>query len=112
DVYKRQVGVVLKDNEGNAEATKTKDEQQKTIGKLLGKKDDGTEAHAAASASIGAVSGVDILKAISKSSNISGEIEIEKAKNAAEIATAKKEDTKELTAVQKDAVIACLLYTS
>ncbi|ATQ19024.1 variable large family protein (plasmid) [Borrelia miyamotoi] len=105
---KEIVGVVLKDNEGNAEATKTKDEQQKTIGKLLGKKDDGTEAHAAAaSASIGAVSGVDILKAISKSSNISGEIEIEKAKNAAEIATAKKEDTKEIkNEAQKDAVIA------
>ncbi|QBK63742.1 hypothetical protein EZU68_04845, partial (plasmid) [Borrelia miyamotoi] len=87
---------------------KTKDEQQKSIGKLFGgKTSDGTEQQAAAaSASIGAVSGVDILKAISKSSNISGEIEIEKAKNAAEIAAAKKEDTKELTAVQKDAVIA------
>ncbi|WP_207105136.1 variable large family protein, partial [Borrelia miyamotoi] len=39
--------------------------------------------------------------------NISGEIEIEEAKNAAEIAAAKKEDTKEIkNEAQKDAVIA------
>ncbi|ATQ16696.1 variable large family protein (plasmid) [Borrelia miyamotoi] len=107
---KEIVGVVLKDNEGNAEATKTKDEQQKSIGKLFGgKTSDGTEQQAAAaSASIGAVSGVDILQAIAKSGEAAtGEIKIEEAKNAAEIAAAKKEDTKEIkNEAQKDAVIA------
>ncbi|AHH07845.1 Variable outer membrane protein (plasmid) [Borrelia crocidurae DOU] len=59
------VEVVLKNDEGNAEVTKTGNTEQKSIGKLLGKKDDGTEAHAAAaSASIGAVSGTDMLQAI------------------------------------------------
>ncbi|WP_041177965.1 variable large family protein, partial [Borrelia duttonii] len=55
---KEIVGVVLKKDEGNPEATKTKDDQQKTIGKLFGgKNNDGTETDAAAaSASIGAVS--------------------------------------------------------
>ncbi|WP_434757102.1 variable large family protein [Borrelia puertoricensis] len=104
------VGVVLKDKEGNADATKTAEEQQKSIGKLLGGKDnDGTEAQAAAaSASIGAVIGADILKAIAKSGEAStaGEIKIETAKNAAEIAAAKKEDQKDLKAGQKDAVVA------
>ncbi|UPA19196.1 variable large family protein (plasmid) [Borrelia puertoricensis] len=82
------VGVVLKKGEGDAGATKTAEEQQKSIGKLLGEKNnDGTEAHAAAaSASIGAVTGADILKAIAKSGDVAGEIEIENAKNAAEIA--------------------------
>ncbi|WP_346313292.1 variable large family protein [Borrelia miyamotoi] len=104
------VGVVLKSNEGNAEATKTADTEKKSIGKLLGKKDDGTEAHAAAaSASIGAVSGADILQAIAKSGEVANnDVGIDKAKNAAEIAAAKKEDDKEITidSAKKDAVIA------
>ncbi|WP_430644669.1 variable large family protein [Borrelia puertoricensis] len=104
------VDVVLKDGDGDAGATKTGNTEQKSIGKLLGKKDDGTEAHAAAaSASIGAVIGADILQAIAKSGEAANnDVEIEKAKNAAEIAAAKKEDTKELNAAvaQKDAVIA------
>ncbi|AHH07213.1 Variable outer membrane protein (plasmid) [Borrelia crocidurae DOU] len=103
------VAVVLKENEGNADATKTREDESKTIGKLLGgKANDGEEAQAAAaSASIGAVIGVDILQAIAKSGEVSGEPKIEEAKNAAEIAAAKKEEQKELGAsVRKDAVIA------
>ncbi|WP_434757295.1 variable large family protein [Borrelia puertoricensis] len=101
------VDVVLKEGEGDPNATKTKDEQQKTIGKLLGKgANDGTEAEAAAaSASIGAVTGADILQAIAKSGDVAGEVEIENAKNAAEIAVAKA-DSKDLNVVKKDAVIA------
>ncbi|QTL84169.1 variable large family protein (plasmid) [Borrelia miyamotoi] len=108
---KEIVGVVLKDAEGDAGATKTAEAEKKSIGKLFGTNAaDGTEAHgAAASASIGAVSGADILQAIAKTGEAgSGEIEIAKAKNAAEIAVAKKEAAKELEVaeVQKDAVIA------
>ncbi|WP_025407671.1 variable large family protein, partial [Borrelia parkeri] len=106
---KTMVDIVLKNNEGNAEATKTADTEKKSIGKLFGGKDnDGTEAQAAAAnASIGAVSGADILQAIAKSEEAGAdEIKIETAKNAAEIAAAKKEDTKDLKADQKDAVVA------
>ncbi|WP_155807019.1 variable large family protein [Borrelia crocidurae] len=101
------VGIVLKGDEGNASATKTGDDKR-SVGKLLGKKDDATETvAAAASASIGAVNGADILQAIAKSGEVvNNEVAIEQAKNAAEIAAAKKEDTKELTAAQIDAVIA------
>ncbi|WP_434757355.1 variable large family protein [Borrelia puertoricensis] len=104
------VDVVLKKDEGSAEATKTAEDEKKSIGKLLGKKDNATEAvAAAASASIGAITGADILKAIAKSAEAANnDVGIETAKNAAEIAAAKKEDTKELNAAeaQKDAVIA------
>ncbi|AFI32017.1 Vlp protein, delta subfamily (plasmid) [Borrelia crocidurae str. Achema] len=105
---KEIVGVVLKDNEGNAEATKTGDTEKKSIGKLLGEKTNGgTEQQAAASATIGAVSGADILKAISVSGETSGEPTIQAAKNAAEIASAKKEDNKDLgDSVKKDSIIA------
>ncbi|AHH04275.1 Variable outer membrane protein (plasmid) [Borrelia nietonii YOR] len=108
---KEIVGVVLKKDEGNADATKTAEAEKKSIGKLFGTNAaDGAEAHAAAaSASIGVVSGADILQAIAKSDEAGvGEIEIKKAKNAAEIAVAKKEAAKELEVaeVQKDAVIA------
>ncbi|AFI31664.1 VmpB protein (plasmid) [Borrelia crocidurae str. Achema] len=108
---KEIVGVVLKDNEGNAGATKTGDTEKKSIGKLLGEKTNGgTEQQAAAaSATIGAVSGVDILKAIASSAEAgTGEIKIGEAKNTAEIAASKKEDNKEfgVDSVKKDAVIA------
>nr|ALU64350.1 VlpD9 [Borrelia miyamotoi] len=110
---KEIVGVVLKDGEGDASATKTKEEQQKTIGKLFAKKDDdrAQEAEAAAAnASIGAVSGVDILQAIAKSGEISDNNKnIEEAKDAASIAAAKQtDDKKEIKdeAAKKDAVIA------
>ncbi|ANF34549.1 Variable large protein 15/16 (plasmid) [Borrelia turicatae] len=101
------VGVVL-EGKGNPDATKTGESEQKSIGKLLGKKDDGTEAVAsAASASVGAVTGADILQAIAKSEEAKdNEVEIETAKNAAEIAAAKKDDTKDLNAAKIDAVIA------
>ncbi|QFP42638.1 hypothetical protein F9Y90_06005 (plasmid) [Borrelia miyamotoi] len=104
---KEIVGVVLK-GKGDATATKTADTEKKSIGKLLGTNAaDGTEAQAAAaSASIGAVTGADILQAIASSEKASGEPTIEQAKNAAEIAAAKKEASKEFKADQKDAVIA------
>ncbi|QFP42622.1 hypothetical protein F9Y90_05915, partial (plasmid) [Borrelia miyamotoi] len=104
---KEIVDVVLKDK-GSAEANKTEENDKKDIGKLFSSTaDDATEAEAAkASASIGAVSGADILQAIAKSDEAAtaGDIKINEAKNAAEIAAANKADTKE--AKQKDAVIA------
>ncbi|ATQ18940.1 variable large family protein [Borrelia miyamotoi] len=107
---KEIVGVVLKKGEGDSEATKTADTEKKSVGKLLGKgANDGTETQAAAaSASIGAVSGVDILQAIAKSGEAAtGEIKIEEAKNAAEIAAAKADSKDlEIDSAKKDAVIA------
>ncbi|AHH04413.1 Variable outer membrane protein (plasmid) [Borrelia nietonii YOR] len=105
---KEIVEVVLKKDEGNADATKTAEAEKKSIGNLFGTKAaDGTEAQAAAaSASIGAVSGVDILQAIAKSAEATGEPTIQAASNAAEIAAAKVEATKTLDAAQKDAIIA------
>ncbi|MBW6160969.1 variable large family protein, partial [Pseudomonas aeruginosa] len=107
------VGVVLKKGEGDAGATKTGVTGQKSIGKLFAKKDDdrAQEAEAAAAnASIGAVSGVDILQAISKSGEIAdNNKKIEEAKDAASIAAAKQtDDKKEIKdeAAKKDAVIA------
>ncbi|UPA11706.1 variable large family protein (plasmid) [Borrelia parkeri] len=106
---KTMVDIVLKDNEGNADATKTSGEKNKVVGKLFGGKANAEEAQAAAaSSSIGAVTGADILKAIAKSGEAANnEIEIDQAKNAAEIAAAKKDDNKDFgAAAQKDAVIA------
>ncbi|WP_084538403.1 variable large family protein [Borrelia persica] len=105
---KEIVDVVLKKDEGNANATKTGDTEKKSIGKLLGANGtDGTEQQAAAaSASVGAVSGADILRAIVSSDEVvNNEVAIDQAKNAAEIAVAKKE-TKDLKEHQKDAVVA------
>lgn len=94
--------------QGNADANKIADDDKKDIGKLFSTTaNDATEAVAAkASASIGVVSGADILQAIAKSGDVStvGDIKINEAKNAAEIAAANKADTKE--AKQKDTVIA------
>ncbi len=107
------VGVVL-EGKGDPNATKTKDDQQKTIGKLFdGTKANSTDAEAAAaSASIGTVTGSDILQAIIKSTeNPSVDVAngIEKTKDAAEIAIAPavagKQEIKEVTA-KKDSVIA------
>ncbi|UPA10093.1 variable large family protein (plasmid) [Borrelia nietonii YOR] len=104
------VDVVLKKDEGSAEATKTAEDDKKDIGKLFSTTaDDGTESHAAAaSASIGAVTGSDILQAIAKSGEATSEAKIETAKDAAGIAAAKKEDDKEfgIASAKKDAVIA------
>ncbi|WP_330730350.1 variable large family protein [Borrelia turicatae] len=107
---KEIIEVVLKDK-GDATADKTGNgNEQKTIGKLFGEKtNDGTETQAAAaSASIGAVTGTDILQAIAKSDAVSNDPKIENAKNAADIAAAKQESQKDLTidSAKKDAVIA------
>uniref|UniRef100_UPI0004640562 variable large family protein n=1 Tax=Borrelia hispanica TaxID=40835 RepID=UPI0004640562 len=106
------VGVVLKENEGDEKADKTIDSDKKKVGQLFAKKNDDraqdTEA-AKASASVGAVSGADILQAIAKSSEAVNVDEIDKAKNAAEIAIAPAKDDKKEVAVEsakKDAVIA------
>ncbi|AFI31654.1 variable large family protein [Borrelia crocidurae] len=107
------VEIVLRDGEGSADATKTVDGDKKDIGKLFANEDANRaqEAEAAkASASIGAVSGADILKAIAKAKedpqayNTDG---IEKATDAAEIAIAvnSKKEIKDESA-KKDAVIA------
>ncbi|UPA19351.1 variable large family protein [Borrelia puertoricensis] len=107
---KEIVGVVLKDGDGDA--TKTAEEQQKTIGKLFSEKkaNGGTEAEAAAaSASIGAVTGADILRAIASSSDATaGGVDIDQAKDAASIASGKTDNAKDLTigSAKKDAVIA------
>ncbi|UPA11651.1 variable large family protein (plasmid) [Borrelia parkeri] len=107
------VDVVLKKDEGSAEATKTGDDK-KDIGKLFdGTKANSTDAEAAAaSASIGAITGADILQAIasSKENPATDATEgIEKATDAAEIAIAPavagKQEIKEVSA-KKDVVIA------
>ncbi|AHH07690.1 Variable outer membrane protein (plasmid) [Borrelia crocidurae DOU] len=60
----------------------------------------------AASASIGGISGIDILQAIAKSDMTSNQSKIETAKSASDIAAAAKEDTKTLNEAKKDAIIA------
>ncbi len=98
----------------HADKTNPADADKKDIGKLFGAKTDGNGAEekhiAAASASIGAVSGADILQAIAKSANAAdNEIQIVNAKNAAEIAAAKKENAGtefNVDDAKKDAVIA------
>ncbi|AHH06977.1 Variable outer membrane protein (plasmid) [Borrelia crocidurae DOU] len=102
------VGIVLKEGEGNAEATKTAENEKKSVGGLFAKgtANDGTEAQAAAaSASVGVVSGADILQAISKSVNANTK-DIDAVTNAAEISVANKDSaTKTLDKAQIDAVI-------
>ncbi|WP_430644682.1 variable large family protein [Borrelia puertoricensis] len=102
------VGVVLKDK-GSADATKTGDdgENKKDIGKLFSdtKADAKEENIAKAAASIGAVSGADVLQAIAKSGDANNNVEINNAKDAAELAVAKKDSATKETK-QKDAVIA------
>ncbi|QFP42547.1 hypothetical protein F9Y90_05470 (plasmid) [Borrelia miyamotoi] len=107
------VDVVLKKDEGDAGATKTAEDDKKDIGKLFdGKKDDAKEENIAkAAASIGAVTGADILKAIttSKENPVENATEgIEGATDAAEIAIAKAvNDKKEIKeSAKKDAIIA------
>ncbi|AFI32156.1 variable large family protein [Borrelia crocidurae] len=109
------IGVVLKESEGNAEATKTGDEDKKKVGNLFvgdnGKDEAKEENIAKASASVGAVSGADILKAIAKSKEdpqVNDTDGINAATDAAEIAVAKAVDNKNeiKDATRKDAVIA------
>ncbi|AOW96281.1 variable large family protein [Borrelia miyamotoi] len=108
------VDVVLKDK-GDASATKTGDDK-KDIGKLFtddaGKADAKEENIAKAAASIGAVTGADVLQAIVQSNEnptADSTNGIEKAKDAAEIAIApavnNKKEIKEVSA-KKDAIIA------
>ncbi|ETZ17096.1 Variable outer membrane protein, partial [Borrelia duttonii CR2A] len=102
------VEIVLK-GKGDANATKTKDVQHKDIGKLFEKQANATETEAAAaSASIGAVSGADMLQAIANSAEAKENVEINAASNAAELAVVKNNSaTKTLDALaNKDAVIA------
>ncbi|WP_434757101.1 variable large family protein [Borrelia puertoricensis] len=109
------VDVVLKKDDGNAGATKTGEDEKKDVGNLFaadaGKADAKEENIAKAAASIGAVTGADILQSIASSKenpvadNTNG---IEKATDAAEIAiapaVANKKEIKD--AAKKDAVIA------
>ncbi|UPA14205.1 variable large family protein (plasmid) [Borrelia turicatae 91E135] len=106
------VDVVLK-GKGDASANATKDEgeDKKYIGKLFSEvKANAAEAKeaTAASASIGAVSGADILQAIVKSGNVDNSKNIEDATDAASIAAAKKDNGKKeiKNDAKKDAVIA------
>ncbi|AHH07824.1 Variable outer membrane protein (plasmid) [Borrelia crocidurae DOU] len=104
---KEIVGVVLQ-GEGDATSTKTGDQEKKSAGGLFATNaNDGTELQAAAaSATIGAVTGADILQAIAKSGNADVK-DINTVTNAAEIAVANKNSgTKTLDAAKIDAVIA------
>ncbi|WP_040131962.1 variable large family protein [Borrelia crocidurae] len=104
----RQIVEVVLEDKGSAGTNKTGSTEQQSIGKLLGQKTNGgTEQQAAAAgASVGAVSGADILQAISKSGNAIKKA-IDQVTNAAEIAVANKEDNKDLgDLARKDAVIA------
>ncbi|ANA43952.1 VlpD-type protein (plasmid) [Borrelia hermsii HS1] len=96
---KEIVGVVLK--EGKADADATKDDSKKDIGKLFTATTDANRADnaaaQAAAASIGAVTGADILQAIvqSKENPVANSTDgIEKATDAAEIAVAPAKDNK------------------
>ncbi|AHH06929.1 Variable outer membrane protein (plasmid) [Borrelia crocidurae DOU] len=103
------VGVVLKKGEGNSNATKTEEAERKSIGKLLSGKGatDGEEKHAAAaSASIGSVSGADILQAIAESVETKDNVELDQAADAASIAVAKKDAAADFQNERKDAVLA------
>ncbi|UPA17122.1 variable large family protein (plasmid) [Borrelia coriaceae] len=102
------VDVVIKKGEGNPAFTKTDDTELKSVGKLFSDTPgDATETiAAAASASIGAVTGADILQAIAGSEEAKDQPNIEDAKNAAEIAvTNKNSGTKTLNKANKDAVL-------
>ncbi|WP_038358624.1 variable large family protein [Borrelia hispanica] len=110
---KEIVEIVLK-GKGDAGADVTKGDSKKDVGKLFTTTDanraDNAAAQAAA-ASIGAVSGADILQAIAKSKEdpqVDNTDGIEKAGDAAEIAVAKAVDNKKEIKddAKKDAVIA------
>ncbi|WP_025407665.1 variable large family protein [Borrelia parkeri] len=108
------VNVVLKPNEGDGvkDVTNPLDDDKKKIGKLFGDKtgNGAEEKHiAAASASIGAVTGSDILKAIAKSSDQSVSGKASEAKDSAGLAMANGDSTETTdlnAAAKKDAVIA------
>ncbi|AHH07696.1 Variable outer membrane protein (plasmid) [Borrelia crocidurae DOU] len=112
---KEIVDLVITEGDGQADKTKPADADKKNIGKLFGGKTEDAggaeDKHvAAASASIGAVSGADILKAIAGSnSNVSKDGKVKEANDAAGLALAKGTNTDDdkLTTAEskKDAVI-------
>ncbi|AHH04215.1 Variable outer membrane protein (plasmid) [Borrelia nietonii YOR] len=114
---KEIVDLVIKEGDGQADKTKPVDDDKKNIGRLFGAEtsaDKGAEDKhvAAASASIGAVSGADILKAIA-SANVDAtkDGKVKEVKDAAGLALAKgtgTADDEKLTTAEskKDAVIA------
>ncbi|XXG16311.1 variable large family protein (plasmid) [Borrelia puertoricensis] len=115
---KEIVDLVIKEGNGQADKTKPVDDDKKNIGRLFGAEttadSKGAEDKhvAAASASIGAVTGADILKAIAAAdSNATKDGKVKDATDAAALALAKgtgtENDEKLTTAeAQKDAVIA------
>ncbi|WP_051428644.1 variable large family protein [Borrelia coriaceae] len=104
------VGVVLDSNEGNPTFDRTTGSEKVNIGKIFSgvKGSDGKEVQAAAAnASIGAVSGADILKAISKSGEATSSVAINTATDAASVAACTTGGAQTLSSsIQKDAVIA------
>ncbi|AHH05642.1 variable large family protein (plasmid) [Borrelia miyamotoi] len=114
---KEIVDLVIKEGDGQADKTNPVDDDKKNIGKLFGAEtsaDKGAEDKhvAAASASIGAVSGADILKAIAAANaDATKDGKVKDVKDAAGLALAKgtgtADDDKLTTAEsKKDAIIA------
>ncbi|BDU63439.1 variable large protein (plasmid) [Candidatus Borrelia fainii] len=110
------VGIVLKDGDGQADKTTSVDEDKKNIGKLFGAQNSGNDKGAedkhvaAASASIGAVTGADILQAIAAANANAKDGKVSDAKDAAALALAKgtaNENEDQLgDSAKKDAIIA------
>ncbi|AFI31896.1 Borrelia lipoprotein-containing protein (plasmid) [Borrelia crocidurae str. Achema] len=109
--------MVLTEGDGQADKTSPVEDDKKNIGKLFGGKTEDAggaeDKHvAAASASVGAVSGADMLKAIAGSNaNVSKDGKVKEANDAAGLALAKgtnTDDDDKLTTAEskKDAVIA------
>ncbi|WP_330730430.1 variable large family protein [Borrelia turicatae] len=113
---KEIVDLIIKEGNGQADKTTPVDNDKKNIGKLFGAKtEDGKGAEdkhvAAASASIGAVTGADILKAIAAANaDATKDGAVKDATDAAALALAKGTNTENDDqlgdAVKKDAVIA------
>ncbi|ETZ17691.1 Variable outer membrane protein [Borrelia duttonii CR2A] len=112
---KEIVDLVITEGDGQADKTNPADADKKNIGKLFGAKTDGDGAEekhiAAASASIGALSGSDILKAIAgANADASKDGKVKDAKDAAGLALAKgtstENDDQLGDLVKKDAIIA------
>ncbi|AFI31963.1 variable large family protein [Borrelia crocidurae] len=113
---KEIVDLVITEGNGQADKTNPLDADKKDIGKLFGAKNEddkgAEEKHiAAASASIGAVSGADILKAIAgANADAKKDGKVKEAKDAAALALAKgttvDNDDQLEDLVKKDAIIA------
>ncbi|AOW96264.1 variable large family protein [Borrelia miyamotoi] len=113
---KEIVDLVIKEGDGQADKTKPVEDDKKKIGKLFGAKnsaDSGAEDKhvAAASASIGAVTGADILKAIAAANaDAKKDGKVSEAQDAAALALAKGTSTDNEDQLgdlaRKDAIIA------